>query len=91
MKKLLLMSLLMLSSIRSFADRYTDEYQPDPSMLSGTSGADDNAFAFMFFVTFIGAFVVADLYKSQFYTPIKEVIIFILICLAITYLWLMNN
>ena len=83
--------MLMLSSMRSFADRYTDEYQPDPSIISGASGSDDNAFAFMFFVTFVGSFFVAEIFKSEFYTPIKEVVIFILICLAITYLWLMNN
>lgn len=95
MKKLLLMSMLMLmlmlSSMRSFADRYTDEYQPDPSTISGASGTDDSVFVFMFAMTFFGSFIVAYFFKSDFYTPFKEVVIYILVCFAITYLWLMNN
>jgi hypothetical protein len=74
----------------SYANRYS-EYQSDPNILRGATGSDDSVLATMVFVTFFGSFVVAYLFKREFYTPVKEVSIFILICIAITYFWAVSN
>jgi hypothetical protein len=74
----------------SFANKYS-ELQVDPSVLSGASGSDDYILALMFPFIFIGSVVVAQLFKSDFYTPVKEVIIFIVVSIGLMYLWAVNN
>jgi hypothetical protein len=81
---------LLLTNGIAFAGKY-DEYQSNPNILNGASGSDDYVLAIMVMVLMIGSAVVAQLFKRDFYTPVKEVIIFIVICLAITYFWATHN
>ena len=74
----------------SYANRYS-EYQSDPNILRGASGSDDTILVIMVAITFFGSFAVAHFFKRQFYTPVKEVLIFILSCIAITYFWAVSN
>ena len=53
-------------------------------------GHSDNLFAFMFGWMFFGSFVVYELFKSPSYTPVKEVVIFILIGIGIGFFWMKN-
>lgn len=90
MKKIILVIYSLLICKASFANKYS-ELQVDPSVLGGASGSDDYVFAIMFPFIVIGAVVVAQLFKSNFYTPVKEVIIFIIISSLLMYFWAVNN
>jgi len=74
----------------TYANRYS-EYQSEPNILRGATGSDDTILVIMVAITFFGSFAVAHFFKRQFYTPVKEVIIFILSCIAITYFWAVSN
>jgi len=82
--------LTFLINATAYAGRY-DEYQPNPNVLNGASGSDDYVLVTMVTVIFIGSSVVAHLFKRPYYTPIKEVVIFIAVCLAIGYFWATHN
>ena len=90
MKFLITALIFFIFTRESFAGKY-DEYQSNPNLLNGATGSDDIVLVIMVPTIFIGSFVVAHLFKSDYYTPVKEVIIFIIACVAITYFWAMNN
>ena len=74
----------------AYAGKY-DEYQSNPSLLNGATGSDDIVLGIMVPTMFIGSVVVAHLFKTDYYAPVKEVVFFIIACLGITYFWAMNN
>ena len=73
-----------------FAGKYS-EYESDPSILGGSTGSDDYILAIMFPFILIGSHVVAHFYKSDYYTPVKEVVIFIVISIGVMVYWSINN
>ena len=75
---------------KSYANRYSDT-QIDPSILSGASGSDDSALAVLVFLMFIGSFIVAWIFERQSYTPIKEVVAYLAICIVLGFLWMGMN
>jgi hypothetical protein len=86
--KALLMYFLCLEA--AFANKYS-EYLPDPRILDGASGADDEVLVFMGSFIFFGSFLVAHIFGRESYTPVKEVSIFIVIGVGIMILWARYN
>ena len=89
MRKIALL-LVMLTSRNVWGNKYS-EYQSNPNILIGATGSDDTAFVVFFALIFFGSFAVAHFFKKKFYTPFKEVILYIVICIVIGYFWMMNN
>jgi hypothetical protein len=90
MLKVIITSFLCLINSIAYAGKY-DDYQANPNVLNGASGSDDYVLVTMVTVIFIGSSVVAHLFKRPYYTPVKEVVIFIVVCLAIGYFWATHN
>ena len=90
MKKISASIFLTLINSIAYAGKY-DDYQANPNVLNGASGSDDYVLVTMVVVIIFGSFAVAHLSKRPYYTPVKEVVAFIVVCLAIGYFWVTNN
>jgi hypothetical protein len=91
MLKLRILAILMsLYGMPALGNRYND-FQADPSILVGASGADDTALAVMVFITIVGGIIVKYLFEKPNYTPVKEVLIYVVVCIFVAYIWMVNN
>ena len=90
MKKYLIGIYFLFLSNFLFASKYS-EYESDPSILGGSTGSDDYILAIMLPIIFIGSHIVAHIYKREYYTPVKEVVIFLVISIGVMVFWSLNN
>ena len=91
MKKYLVFTILISTySCLSSANRYI-ENDVSPSILRNSTGSDDTAFVVMVTIALFGSIVINYLSTQKKEPSFMKIILFVLTCLAIFYIWAKNN
>ncbi len=90
MRQLFAYFMIFIISATASANKYTDS-GVSTNVLDGARGTDDTAMAVMVTVAFFGSIIIWHIAAKRNESPLLKMFIFLLGCIALTYVWVTSN